>query len=50
MKIISTKIHDVKIIQPKVFADDCGFFIETFQEERYREILNIDYNFVQDNY
>lgn len=50
MKIIETKIHDVKIIQPKVFGDARGFFLETFQAERYKEMLNIDYDFVQDNY
>ncbi|SET63208.1 dTDP-4-dehydrorhamnose 3,5-epimerase [Thorsellia anophelis] len=50
MQIIETKIHDVKIIQPKVFGDTRGFFLETFQADRYREMLNIDYDFVQDNY
>jgi len=50
MQIIDTKIHDVKIIQPKVFGDNRGFFLETFEKKRYQERLNIEYDFVQDNH
>lgn len=50
MKVIDTKIADVKIIQPKVFGDERGFFLETFEKKRYQEMLNIDYDFVQDNH
>lgn len=50
MKVIDTKIADVKIIQPKVFGDERGFFLETFEKRRYQEMLNIDYDFVQDNH
>jgi len=50
MKIIDTKIADVKIIEPKVFGDERGFFLETFQKERYLSALNIDGDFVQDNH
>lgn len=50
MQIIDTKIADVKIIQPKVFGDERGFFLETFELNRYREMLNIDFDFVQDNH
>ncbi|MCC3719629.1 dTDP-4-dehydrorhamnose 3,5-epimerase [Rouxiella badensis] len=50
MQIINTKIADVKIIQPKVFGDARGFFLETFEQKRYQEMLNIDLNFVQDNH
>lgn len=50
MIVLETKISDVKIIEPKVFGDDRGFFLETYQKERYQEILNIDYDFVQDNH
>ncbi|GHD90198.1 dTDP-4-dehydrorhamnose 3,5-epimerase [Pseudocitrobacter sp. RIT415] len=50
MNIIDTKIHDVKIIEPKVFGDHRGFFLETFQKDRYKEMLNIDLDFVQDNH
>lgn len=50
MKVVDTKINDVKIISPKVFGDSRGFFLETFERKRYQEALNIDYDFVQDNY
>ena len=50
MKIIDTKIHDVKIIEPKVFGDNRGFFLETFQKNRYQNELNIEHDFVQDNH
>ena len=37
------------IIQPKVFRDDRGFFLETFQSSRYSELAGITSPFVQDN-
>lgn len=48
MNVIETSLPGVLIIEPKVFGDERGFFLETFQAERYREI-GIDYSFVQDN-
>lgn len=50
MKIIDTKIADVKIIEPKVFGDERGFFLETFQSEKYKRELNVEGEFVQDNH
>lgn len=50
MKVINTNIEGVVIVEPKVFGDDRGFFLETFQAERYREIAGIDLPFVQDNH
>lgn len=50
MNIIDTKIPDVKIIEPKVFGDERGFFLETFQSEKYKHALNIGGEFVQDNH
>jgi len=38
------------IIEPKVFGDERGFFLETFQAERYKELAGIDLPFVQDNH
>lgn len=40
----------MKIIQPKVFGDARGFFLETFEKNRYRDMLNLDLDFVQDNH
>lgn len=50
MKIISTSVPDVKVIEPKVFGDQRGFFLETYQQDRYRDEAGIDLPFVQDNY
>ena len=49
MKVIETALPGVLIIEPKVFGDQRGFFIETFQVERYREV-GIALPFVQDNH
>ena len=50
MKVIETAIVGVKIIEPTVFGDERGFFLETFQQERYQRLLNINLAFVQDNH
>ena len=49
MKVIETQQPGVLIIEPKAFGDHRGFFLETFQVERYRE-HGIDLPFVQDNH
>jgi len=49
MQVIDTRIPDVKIIEPKVFGDERGFFKETFREDWFRQQV-ADVNFVQDNY
>lgn len=48
MEFHSTSIDDVLIIEPDVFGDDRGFFMETFREEWFAE-RDIEINFVQDN-
>ncbi|WP_127959796.1 dTDP-4-dehydrorhamnose 3,5-epimerase [Serratia microhaemolytica] len=50
MKCEGTRINGMKIIQPRVFEDARGFFLETFEKKRYQDILGIDIEFVQDNY
>ena len=50
MKVIDTSIPEIKIIEPRVFGDERGFFLETFQLQRYQEMLGIDLDFVQDNH
>ena len=49
MKIVNTKIPDLKIIEPKVLGDERGFFLETFQKKKYLDLLGITDDFVQDN-
>ena len=48
MKIISTPLLGLLVIEPKVFGDRRGYFFESFHEDRYRE-LGINCTFVQDN-
>lgn len=48
MKVIPTKLEGVLIVEPKVFGDARGFFMETWQQQRYAE-LGIKGPFVQDN-
>jgi len=50
MKVTQTKLNDCVIIEPKVFGDDRGFFLETFQTARYADEAGIKQSFVQDNY
>jgi dTDP-4-dehydrorhamnose 3,5-epimerase len=50
MKVIETKLPGVVIIEPKVFGDERGFFLETFQQDRYRDLAGIELDFVQDNH
>ena len=50
MNVVDTKIPEVKIIEPKVFGDDRGFFLETFQAERYASVIGDGLAFVQDNH
>nr|WP_136251667.1 dTDP-4-dehydrorhamnose 3,5-epimerase [Ningiella ruwaisensis] len=49
MQLIDTKIPDVKIIEPKIFGDQRGFFMETFRDDWFREHCK-DVGFVQDNH
>ena len=49
MKIITTTIPDVLIIEPRVFQDERGFFLESYQKKQFKE-AGIDVDFVQDNH
>lgn len=50
MKIIQTKIPDVLILEPKVFDDSRGFFLESFNQRVFFNALGRTVNFVQDNH
>ena len=50
MNVIETKLQDCCIIEPKVFGDSRGFFLETFHESRYQKLAGITSPFVQDNH
>ena len=47
-KKIETKIPDVYIIEPTVFGDNRGYFMETYNKKDFEEI-GLNYDFVQDN-
>ena len=50
INIISTKIPDLKIIEPQIFEDDRGYFFESFNLKKFNDMLNLNINFVQDNH
>ena len=50
MLVHSTKLKDCLVIEPKVFGDNRGFFLETFSKQRYREEAGITLEFIQDNH
>jgi dTDP-4-dehydrorhamnose 3,5-epimerase len=49
MKFTKTDISDVIIIDPIVFSDDRGYFVETYREDKLKEAIGHDIDFVQDN-
>jgi dTDP-4-dehydrorhamnose 3,5-epimerase len=50
MLVHATKLKDCVVIEPKVFGDNRGFFLETFSKQRYQEDAGITLEFVQDNH
>lgn len=49
MKVIDTPIKDLKLIEPKVFGDDRGFFMETFRDNWFKKnVANVE--FIQENH
>ena len=49
MKVTESRLKGVYLIKPRVFEDSRGFFLETYNRDRYRD-NGIDVDFVQDNY
>jgi dTDP-4-dehydrorhamnose 3,5-epimerase len=49
MQIIKTSIPDILILEPKLFGDERGFFMETYQARQFKE-LGLPTRFVQDNH
>lgn len=50
MQVIATDIEDVKILEPKVFGDARGFFLESFNAQQFADATGVDLPFVQDNH
>ncbi len=49
MKITETEIKGCFIIEPAVFTDERGYFMESFNKQRFNEAIGWEVNFVQDN-
>ena len=50
MKVISTPIDGLLVIEPAVFGDERGFFYESFNAKRFAELTDVQLPFVQDNH
>ncbi len=50
MRVLDTDIADVKIIEPVVYGDSRGFFLESFNERSFRKKIGREVRFVQDNH
>lgn len=50
MKVTPTPIADVLIIEPRVFGDQRGFFLESFNQREFNAAIGTNFNFVQDNH
>ncbi|MBC5785489.1 dTDP-4-dehydrorhamnose 3,5-epimerase [Ramlibacter sp. USB13] len=50
MKVTPTRLPDVLILEPKVFGDARGFFLESFNQKTFDAAVGRHYEFVQDNH
>ncbi len=50
MNLIETDLPGVLILEPRVFEDDRGFFMESFNQRRFEELTGVGTEFVQDNH
>lgn len=50
MNVIDTDIPDIKILEPKVFSDERGFFFESYNQKVLEDKLRTPFPFVQDNH
>lgn len=50
MQVFETQIPDVKLLKPKKFGDERGFFLESYNQQTFRDLLGVNVNFVQDNH
>jgi dTDP-4-dehydrorhamnose 3,5-epimerase len=50
MKVTPTALPDVRILEPTVFGDERGFFMESYNRRAFAEAVGFDVEFVQDNH
>ena len=49
MKFIPQDIPDIMVIEPKAHGDERGYFVETFRQDKFEDVLGYKVNFIQDN-
>lgn len=49
MKLTTFEIAGLLLIEPRIFNDNRGFFFESFNEDKYKEVIGAENHFVQDN-
>jgi len=49
MKVISTKLKDCYILEPTVYEDSRGYFFESYNQQKFKELTGLDPIFLQDN-
>jgi len=49
MKVTRTALEGVLILEPKVFGDERGFFMESFNQKTFNDVVGCEVTFVQDN-
>ena len=49
MNLVNTAFEEVKIVEPKVYKDERGYFFESYSKKKFLD-LGLDYDFLQDNY
>jgi dTDP-4-dehydrorhamnose 3,5-epimerase len=49
MKVTPTELRDVLLLEPRVFQDERGFFLESYNRRTFKEATGRDADFVQDN-
>ena len=50
MKVTPTALPEVLLLEPRVFGDDRGFFMESWNAQAFHEATGLDVTFVQDNH
>lgn len=50
MKVTQTKLKDCLILEPEVFSDERGFFLETYRKNKYQSLIGKNNLFLQDNH
>lgn len=50
LQVTPTRLPEVMVVQPRVFADERGFFVETWSERMFSEAVSKSCRFVQDNH